>query len=83
MLQISNLSEYKDLGTDGTKAVLSDTPAKWTITAVGDGTFTISTGGKLLQPYSPNLIKPMEKTLLQNLVLFGSVHLANGSDIKL
>lgn len=38
---------------------------------------------KLLQPYSPYLIKPMEKTLLQNLVLFGSVRLANGSDIKL
>ena len=52
--KITNLSEYKDLGTDGTKAVLSDTPAKWTITAVGDGTFTISTGGKLLQPYSTN-----------------------------
>lgn len=52
--KITNLSEYKDLGTDGTKAVLSNTPANWTITAVGDGTFTISTGGKLLQPYSTN-----------------------------
>lgn len=38
---------------------------------------------KLLEPYSLYLIKPMEKTLLQNLTLFGSVRLTNGSEIKL
>ena len=38
---------------------------------------------KILEPYSSYLIKPMEKTLLQNLTLFGSVRLTNGSEIKL
>ena len=52
--KITNLSEYKDLGTNGTKAVLSAPAANWTITPMGDGTYTISTGGKLLQPYATN-----------------------------
>ena len=38
---------------------------------------------KLLQPYSSYFIQPMEKTLFQNLTLFGSVCLVNDSEIKL
>lgn len=50
----SSNNENNYLGTDGNKAIVGATPTKWTIQHIGDGTYTLSTGGKILQPYSTN-----------------------------